>query len=159
MAKLRLVICCTNNKRIWMNGYAEKCQQAVRGIRGVSWNLRSQPAALCYSRACVSLGTTAVGKLHGTVPLITPAPIRDRRSTMRCLSVSLSVRDLRNYTSDLRQFLWSWLGPNWRRSDMLCTSGLVDDVIFAHKPRLLDVAAQLKRSAHAALGLAINGAQ
>jgi len=29
------------------------------------------------------------------------------------------------------------------------------DVIFAHKPRLLDVAAQLKRSAHAAFGLAI----
>jgi len=38
---------------------------------------------------------------------------------------------------------------------MLCTSGFMDDVIFAHKPRLLDVAAQLKRSAHAALGLAI----
>ena len=35
----------------------------------------------------------------------------------------------------------------------------VDDVIFALKPRLLDVAAQLKRSAHATLGLAINGAQ
>jgi len=32
----------------------------------------------------------------------------------------------------------------------------MDDVIFAHKPRLLDIAAQLKRSAHAALGLAIN---
>ena len=32
----------------------------------------------------------------------------------------------------------------WRRSDMLSTSGFVDDVIFAHKPRLLDVAAQLK---------------
>ena len=47
----------------------------------------------------------------------------------------------------------------WRRSDMLCTSGFMDDVIFAHKPRLLDVAAQLKRSAHAALGLAINCAQ
>ena len=30
----------------------------------------------------------------------------------------------------------------------------MDDVIFAHKPRLFDVAAQLKRSAHAALGLA-----
>jgi len=41
----------------------------------------------------------------------------------------------------------------WRRSDMLCTSGFMNDVIFAHKPRLLDVAAQLKRSAHAALGL------
>ena len=41
----------------------------------------------------------------------------------------------------------------WQRSDTLCTSGFMDDVMFAHKPRLLDVAAQLKRSAHAALGL------
>jgi len=32
----------------------------------------------------------------------------------------------------------------------------MDDVIFAHRPRLLDVTAQLKRSAHATLGLAIN---
>jgi len=31
----------------------------------------------------------------------------------------------------------------------------MDDVIFAHKPRLLVVAAQLKRCARAALGLAI----
>jgi len=42
----------------------------------------------------------------------------------------------------------------WRRSDTLCASGFMDDVTFAHKPRLLDVAAQLKRSAHAAFGLA-----
>jgi len=47
----------------------------------------------------------------------------------------------------------------WRRSDTLCTSGFMDGVIFVHKPRLLDVAAQLKRSAYAALGLAINCAQ
>ena len=47
----------------------------------------------------------------------------------------------------------------WRRSDKLYTSGFTDDVMFAHKPRLLDVAAQLKRSAHAALSLAINCAQ
>ena len=33
------------------------------------------------------------------------------------------------------------------------------DVMSAHKPRLLDVATQLKHSAHAALGLAINCAQ
>jgi len=31
-------------------------------------------------------------------------------------------------------------------------------LLNAHKPRLLDVAAKLKRSAHAALGLAINSA-
>jgi len=47
----------------------------------------------------------------------------------------------------------------WLRSDTLCTSGFVDDIMFAHKPRLFDIAAQLKRSAHAALGLAINCAQ
>ena len=47
----------------------------------------------------------------------------------------------------------------WRCSDMLCTSGFTDDVIFAHNPMLLDIAAQLQRSAHAALGLAISRAQ
>ena len=47
----------------------------------------------------------------------------------------------------------------WRRSDMLRTSFFMDDVIFGHKPRLLGVAAQLNRSAHAALGLAISCAQ
>jgi len=47
----------------------------------------------------------------------------------------------------------------WRRSDMLCSSGFMDDVIFAHKPRLFDSFSQLKRSSHAALGLAINCAQ
>ena len=41
----------------------------------------------------------------------------------------------------------------------LCTAGFMGNVIFVHKPRLLDVAAQLKRSAHAALGVAINRAQ
>jgi len=47
----------------------------------------------------------------------------------------------------------------WRRSDMLCTSGFMHDVIFAHEPRSLGVSAQLKRSAHAALGLAIHSVQ
>jgi len=42
---------------------------------------------------------------------------------------------------------------------MICTSGFMDDVIYAHKKMLLDIATQLKRSAHAALGLTINGVQ
>ena len=45
-----------------------------------------------------------------------------------------------------------------RHSDTLCTSGFMDDVILANKPRLLDVAAHAA-SPHAALGLAINGEQ
>jgi len=66
--------------------------------------------------------------------------------------------------SDLHQFFARVTSGSgsvllWRRSDMLCTSGFMDNVIFADKSRSLDVAAQLKRSAHAALGLAINCAQ
>jgi len=43
----------------------------------------------------------------------------------------------------------------WRRSDMLRISGFVDDVIFSHKLRLLDVAARLRqRGSHVrSLGL------
>ena len=47
----------------------------------------------------------------------------------------------------------------WRGSDTLCTSGFMDDVIYARMPSLFHVAAQLKHSAHAALGLAIKCAQ
>jgi len=69
-----------------------------------------------------------------------------------------------NYKSDLLQFFVRVTYGRgsvllWQRSNMLCTSGFMDDVIFANKPKLLDVAAQLKRSAHAALGLAVNSAQ
>ena len=43
----------------------------------------------------------------------------------------------------------------WRLSGTLRISGLVDDVIFTHKLRLLDVAARLRqRGSHAALSLA-----
>jgi len=82
-----------------------------------------------------------------------------------CVCVFVCPRSyLRNYTSNRhRIFVSVTYGRGsslfWQRSDTLCTSGFMDDVIFAHKPRLLDVAAQLKRSAHAALGLAINCAR
>jgi len=70
-----------------------------------------------------------------------------------CLSVCLHVCPcvsprayLWNYTSDLRQMLCPCyvhvrgLVLLWQHSDTLCISGFTDDVIFAHKPRLLDVA-------------------
>jgi len=82
-----------------------------------------------------------------------------------CLSAIISSElHIRSSPNFCVCYLWPWPGPPlsfllWQRSDMLCTSGFMDDVMFAHKPRLLDVAAQLKRSAHAALGLAINCAQ
>ena len=86
-----------------------------------------------------------------------------------CLSVCLREcvcprSHLRDYTSDLHQIVVHVTygrGSDlpWRRSDTLCTSGFTDDVIFAHKPRLLDVAVQLKSSARAALGSATKCAQ
>jgi len=82
-----------------------------------------------------------------------------------CVCLSVPVRDhIFETTRPIftkffsARYLWSWLGSIlfWWRSDTLCTSGFMEDVMFAHKPKLLDVAAQLKRSAHTALGLAIN---
>ena len=83
-----------------------------------------------------------------------------------CVCVFVCPRScLRNYTSDLHQIFVNVTHGRgsvlfWRRSDTLCTSGFfVDDVMFTHKPRLLGVAAEMKRSAHAALGLVTNCAQ
>jgi len=84
-----------------------------------------------------------------------------------CVCVFVCPRSyLWNYTSDLHQNFLRILSMAVARSfsggvviDTLCTYGFMDDVILAHKPRLLDVAAQLKRSADTALGLAINCAQ
>jgi len=97
------------------------------------------------------------------------APIRERSIAMIvsvCLRVFVCPRSyLRtSCTSDLNQiFVLVTHGRAsvllWRRSDTLCTSGFMDGVVFAHMPRLLDVADQLKRSAHAALGLAIKFTQ
>jgi len=79
-----------------------------------------------------------------------------------CVCVFACPRScLRNYTSDLHQFfVHVTCGRGsvvlWRRSDTLCTSGFMDYVTFARTPWLLVIADQPKRSAHAALGLAIN---
>ena len=82
-----------------------------------------------------------------------------------CLCLFVCPRSyLRKCTSDLHRVFLSML-PNtygsvllWWRIDKLRTSGFVDDVTSTHKPRLIDVATQLRRSSRAALGLAINGA-
>jgi len=101
--------------------------------------------------------------------VITPLPIGKRSSVISvsvCLCVCLYVRDhisgttrpiFTNFFTHIPYGRRSVLF--WRHSDALCNSGFMDDVTFAHKPTLLDVATQLKRSAHAALGLAINCAQ
>jgi len=107
---------------------------------------------------------------HFTVPQPLPscysAPDRiaeycDERARV-CLGASAIISsELHVRSSPI--FMHVTYGPGsiliWRRSDMLCTSGFMDNVMFVHKPRLLDVAAQLKRSAHTVLGLAINCAQ
>jgi len=49
----------------------------------------------------------------------------------------------------------------WRRRDTLCTSGFMDDVIFVHKPRQLNVAARLMEAQPTCsliLGCVVSGA-
>jgi len=68
-----------------------------------------------------------------------------------CVSVCLSVHDHISRTTRpifTKFFVLVTYGRDlvllWRRSDMLGISGFMDDVIFAHKLRLLDVAARLR---------------
>ena len=73
---------------------------------------------------------------------------------------------LQNYTSDLHQiFVHVTYACGsvllWRRRDTLCTSGFMDDVIFVHKPRQLNVAARLMEAQPTCsliLGCVVNGA-
>jgi len=100
--------------------------------------------------------------------IFTPPPIGEWSIVMSvsvCLSVCLSVRDhIFGTTRPIfaKCFVHFTYGRGsvllWRRSDTLCTAGFMDDVIFAHTPRLLDVAAQLKRCKRS-LGLDKNCAQ
>ena len=60
-----------------------------------------------------------------------------------CVCVFVCLRSyLLNCKSDLHHITYGHGSVLiWRRSNTFCTSGFMDDVIFAHKPRLLDVAA------------------
>ena len=79
-------------------------------------------------------------------------PIGERSIVM---SVSLCVfvcprSHLRNYTSVLHQifharYLWPWLGPPLAAYWYVTYFRYMDDVILAHKPILLDVAARLRQ--------------
>ena len=68
------------------------------------------------------------------------SPIAEQSIVMTCLSVC-PLSCLRNYIPDLSMRDTYIRGSVilWRRSDMLCTSGFMDDVIFAHKPMRFDV--------------------
>ena len=85
---------------------------------------------------------------------VTPPPIWEWRIAIS-VSVCVFVRDRVFGTTRpifTKLFVHVTCGRGsvllWRRIDVLCTStsGFMDDVILAHKPRLLDVAAQLKHS-------------
>jgi len=74
----------------------------------------------------------------------------DRVCLCVCVCVCLSVRDHISETTRpifTKVFVHATCGHGsvlrWRRCNTFCTSGFMDDVMFAHKPRLLDVAAQL----------------
>jgi len=85
--------------------------------------------------------------------VVTPPPIGEQSIVMTvsvCVSVCVSVRE--HISGNTRPIFTNFFvnvtyGRGsvllWRRCDMLCTSGFMDDVIHAHKPRQLNVAARL----------------
>jgi len=75
---------------------------------------------------------------------ISPPPTRSRVLWWPCLFVCLSVRDyISGNTCPIFTKFFAHVSNGHgsvlfrRRSDTLCTSGFMDDVIFAHKPRQL----------------------
>ena len=118
----------------------------------------------------VAFARSTVQPFISGFPIFTPSPIGERSIVMSvsvsvCVCVRLSAICLFGTSRPIFTEFFAHITCGrgsvllWRRSDTLRTSGFMDDVIFAQKPRLLDVAAQLKRSAHAALGLVTNCAQ
>jgi len=76
-----------------------------------------------------------------------------------CVCVCLSVRDhIFGTTRPIFTKLFAHVTYGrgsvllWQRSDALCTSGFVDDIMFAHKPRLLDVATPAEAQCTCSLG-------
>ena len=61
---------------------------------------------------------------------------RVRLCVFACPRSYLHVRSSPNFYAC---YPWPWLGPHLA-ADTLCTSGFMDDVIFAHKPRSVDIA-------------------
>ena len=115
---------------------------------------------VCYH--CISVHN--VDQFGWICVIFTPSPIGEQSIMMSvsvCVSVFVSPRSyLWNYTSSLaiNFFVHDNYGRGsvlvWWCSDVLCISGSMDDVIFAHKLKLLNIAAWLRqRGSHTALGL------
>ena len=71
-----------------------------------------------------------------------------------CVCSSVHIISLERHVRSSPMHVTHGRGPVllWRRSDTLCTSDFMDDVIFDHKPRLLDVAAHTQRTCSLGLG-------
>jgi len=107
-------------------------------------------AEVCFLAAT----TILIAYIHSVIVYLLPPPDRGAEycdeSVSVCLCVCLSVRD---HIFGIKRpifikfFVHVTYGRGsvllWWRRDTLCTSGFMEYVIFAYKPRLLDVTAQL----------------
>jgi len=112
-----------------------------------------------FTLNCLRIQCYRVARFSYFVVISTPPPIRERSIVMSvyvCQSVCLCVSAI--ISSELHVRVKTHARGSvllWGRSDTLGISGYTDDVLLAHKMRLLDVAARLgQRGSHAALRLA-----
>jgi len=114
-------------------------------------NHASTPPLSFLQAGCPSCRPT--NSVKGYVYIITPPP-REERNIVISVSVCACVcpRSIFGTTRPIFTTFFAHVTygrgsvVHWRRSDTFRISGFMDDVIFAHKPRLLEVAAQLRRS-------------
>ena len=102
--------------------------------------------------------TDCLGCTDWNRPIMTPRPRPGQQTAVYCdvcLSVCVCLSVRHHIFANTRPIFTNFFVPVtygrgsvllWRRSDMLCSSGFTDDVVFSHKPSLLDVAAQLKHT-------------
>jgi len=116
---------------------------------------------VCYH--CISVHN--VDQFGWICVIFTPSPIGEQSIMMSvsvCVSVCLSaiISSELHVQSCNQFFVHDNYGRGsvlvWWCSDVLCISGSMDDVIFAHKLKLLNIAAWLRqRGSHTALGLVV----
>jgi len=137
-----LVARCPAHQLRLVSNVDSEMRRAAIGGRHATTSARRQvkchPAcAVPARRSDTSHGDSLTLSVRVTILHLYSAPIRERTIAMS-VSVCLCVCPrsyLRNYTSDLHQiFAHVTYGRGsvllWRRSDTLCTSGFMDDVII-----------------------------
>jgi len=134
----------------WRIRLNDSCAAAMRQLTLITCLSCQYFLFFLATKAQSLLSCAGHGVSAGRIILITVPRIGQRSIVMTVsVCVCLSVRD--HIFGTTRPIFTNFFVHGsvrglvlfWWRTDTICTSGFMDDVIFTHKPRLLDVATSL----------------